>query len=219
MAGVVPGDPRRLFAVVWVASSRSPAKAKLFLEDMIPVGEDGYSRRNDHFMGSMQLPQGDRRRATYSFPRRDTPFCRSAGRYTHLPPWTTFDELPGDLLTAFQQGVSHALKVSRSAFRYDEAMLTFLKWMAAAALDFHVCLKSWMSRDYSTFSGQRGFLRSIGPPSIGLCCATWMATARHGSKYMLVIHRFGVTWAGHVVCRRSSSSCYAPCRSWRWTWC
>ena len=50
MAGVVPGDLRRLFTMVRAASSRGPAKAKLFLEDMILLGKDGYARRNhkDH---------------------------------------------------------------------------------------------------------------------------------------------------------------------------
>ena len=39
MAGVVPGDLKRLFAAVRAASSRGPAKAKLFVEDMILVGK------------------------------------------------------------------------------------------------------------------------------------------------------------------------------------
>ena len=46
MTGVVPGDLKRLFATVRAASSRGPAKAKRFLEDMIQIGEDGYARRN-----------------------------------------------------------------------------------------------------------------------------------------------------------------------------
>ena len=41
MAGVVPGELKRLFAAVRVVSSRGPAKAKLFLEDMVLIGEDG----------------------------------------------------------------------------------------------------------------------------------------------------------------------------------
>ena len=40
MAGVVPGDLKRLFAAVRAASSRGRAKAKLFVEDMVQVGED-----------------------------------------------------------------------------------------------------------------------------------------------------------------------------------
>ena len=43
MVGVVTGDLRRLFAVVRAASPRGPAKAKLFLEDMILLGEDRYA--------------------------------------------------------------------------------------------------------------------------------------------------------------------------------
>ena len=46
MAGVVPGDLKRLFAAVRAASSQGPAKAKLFVEDTIHVGEDVYARRN-----------------------------------------------------------------------------------------------------------------------------------------------------------------------------
>ena len=46
-AGVVPGELKRLFTAVQAASSRGPAKAKLFLEDMIQIGKDGYARRND----------------------------------------------------------------------------------------------------------------------------------------------------------------------------
>ena len=37
---VVPGELKRLFATVRAARPRGPAKAKLFLEDMIPIGED-----------------------------------------------------------------------------------------------------------------------------------------------------------------------------------
>ena len=46
MTGVVPGYLKRLFAMVRAASSRGPAKAKLFLEDMIQIGEDVYARKN-----------------------------------------------------------------------------------------------------------------------------------------------------------------------------
>ena len=54
--GVVPGDLKRLFATVRAASSRGPAEAKLFLEDMIQVGEDVYARRNHRLTQIMQLP-------------------------------------------------------------------------------------------------------------------------------------------------------------------
>ena len=46
MAKVVPGDLRRRFVMVRAASYRGPTKAKLFLEDMILLGEEGYIRRN-----------------------------------------------------------------------------------------------------------------------------------------------------------------------------
>ena len=46
MARVVPGDLKRLFAAVRAASSRGPAKARLFVEDMFQIGEDVYARRN-----------------------------------------------------------------------------------------------------------------------------------------------------------------------------
>ena len=56
MAGVVPGDLKRLFAAVRAASSRGPAKAKLFVEDMVQVGEDVYARMNHRLTQIMQLP-------------------------------------------------------------------------------------------------------------------------------------------------------------------
>ena len=80
MAGVVLGDLRRLFAMVRAASSQGPAKAKLFPEDMILMGDDGYARRNHRLTRIMQLPPGDPRKATYSFLRGDTPLCPPAGR-------------------------------------------------------------------------------------------------------------------------------------------
>ena len=46
MGGLVPGDLKRLFAAVRPPSSRCPAKAKLFLEDIIQLEEAGYPRRN-----------------------------------------------------------------------------------------------------------------------------------------------------------------------------
>ena len=67
MAGVVPGDLERLFAAVRAASSRGPAKARLFVEDMVQIGEDVYARRNHRLTQIMQLPMQDRRRAVYAF--------------------------------------------------------------------------------------------------------------------------------------------------------
>ena len=67
MAGVVPGDLKRLFAAVRAALSRGPAKAKLFVEDRLQVGEDVYAPRNHRLIQIVQLPMQDRRRAVYAF--------------------------------------------------------------------------------------------------------------------------------------------------------
>ena len=67
MAGVVPGDLKRQFAAVRAASSRGPAKAKLFMQHMVQVGEDVYARRNHRVTQIMQLPMQDWRRAVYAF--------------------------------------------------------------------------------------------------------------------------------------------------------
>ena len=101
MAGVVPGDLRRLFTAVRAASSRGPAKAKLFVEDMVQVGEDVYARRNHRLTQIMQLPMQDRRRAVYVFLRGDTPFCPPARRIQRHPPWNPFDGLPNHLQATF----------------------------------------------------------------------------------------------------------------------
>ena len=111
--------------MVWAVSFRAPAKVKLFLEDMILLGEDGYARRNHRLISLMQLPPGDRRRATYSVLHGDTPFCPPASRDRRLPPCNHFDGLPGDLQPAFQQAPLHALLVSRSYITFDEAMSMF----------------------------------------------------------------------------------------------
>ena len=60
MAGVVPGDLKRLFAAVRAASSRGPAKARLFMEDMVQIGEDVHARRTHRLTQIMQLPMQDR---------------------------------------------------------------------------------------------------------------------------------------------------------------
>ena len=62
-AGVIPGDLKRQFAAVRAASSRGPAKAKLFVEDMVQVGEDVYARRNpsahpDHAAADARSKEG-----------------------------------------------------------------------------------------------------------------------------------------------------------------
>ena len=91
MAGVVPGDLKRLFAAVPAASSRNPAKARLFVEDMVQIGEDVYARRNHRLTQIMQLPMQDRRRAVYASCEVTHPSARRQGgsngvrRGTRLP--------------------------------------------------------------------------------------------------------------------------------------
>ena len=58
LAGVVPGDLKRLLAAVRVASSRGPAKARLFVEDMVQIGEDVYARRNHRLTQIIPLGVG-----------------------------------------------------------------------------------------------------------------------------------------------------------------
>ena len=57
--GCHPRGPERQFAAVRAASSRGPAKAKLFVEDMVQVGEDVYARKNHRLTQIMQLPMQD----------------------------------------------------------------------------------------------------------------------------------------------------------------
>ena len=151
MAGVIPGDLKRLFAMVRAASSRGPAKAKLFLEDMIQIGEDVYARRNHRLSQIMQLPMQDRRRAVYAFLRGDTPFCTPAGRVQQPPPWNPFDGLPGNLQATVQRAPLHALLVSKSYITYEEAMSSFPHWMAAMAQALSQWIESWMVWDYRAF--------------------------------------------------------------------
>ena len=79
MTGVVPGDLKRLFAAVRTPSSWGSAKAKLFMEDMIHIGEYVYARRNHRLTEIMQLPMQDRRRAVYAPLRGDTPVLSAGG--------------------------------------------------------------------------------------------------------------------------------------------
>ena len=151
MAGVVPGDLKRLFAAVRVASSRGPAKAKLFVEDMIQIGEDVYARMNHRLTQIMQQPMQDQRRAVYAFLRGDTPFCPPAGRVRRHPPWNPFDGLPDDLQATFQRAPLYALLVPRSYIAHEEAMSSFPHWMAAVAQAFSQWIESWMTRDYPAF--------------------------------------------------------------------
>ena len=151
MTGVVPRDLKRLFATVRAVSSRGSAKAKLFVEDTIYIGEDVYARRNHRLTPLMQLPMQDRRRAMYAFLRGDTPFCPPAGRVRQLPPWNPFHGLPGNPPAAFQRAPLHALLVSRSYITYEEAMSSFPHWMAAVAQAFSQWIESWMIQDYPAF--------------------------------------------------------------------
>ena len=153
MAGVIPGDLKRQFAAVRAASSRGPAKAKLFVEDMVQVGEDVYARRNHRLTQIMQLPRQDRRRAVYAFLRGDTPFCPPAGRIQRRPPWNPFDGLPSYLQATFQRAPLHALLVPRSYIAHEEAMSLFPHRMAAVAQAFGQWIGSWMARDFPAFRG------------------------------------------------------------------
>ena len=136
MAGVVPGDLKRLFAALRAASSRGPTKAKLFVENMIQIGEDVYARRNHRLTQIMQQPMQDQRRAVYAFLLGDTPFCPPAGRVRRHPPWNPFDGLPHDLQATFQRAPLHALLVPKSYIAHKEAMSSFPYWMAAVAQAF-----------------------------------------------------------------------------------
>ena len=151
MAGVVPGDLKRQFATVRAALSRGPAKAKLFMEDMVQVGEDVYARRNHRLTQIMHLPMQDRRRAVYAFLRGDTPLCLPAGRVQRRPPWNPFAGLLGDLRATFQRAPLHATLVPRSYIAHEEAMSLFPHWMAAVAQAFSQWVGSWMARDFPAF--------------------------------------------------------------------
>ena len=149
--GVVPGNLNRLFETVQAASSQGSAKAQLFMQDVIQIGEDVYAQRNNRLTQIMQLPMQDRRRVVYVFLRDDTPFCPPAGRVQQQPPWNPFDGLPDNLQATFQRGPLHASLVSRSYITYEEAMSSFLHWMAAVAQAFTQWIESWMVHDYPAF--------------------------------------------------------------------
>ena len=151
MAGVVPGDLKRFFATVRAASSRGPAKTKLFVEDMIQIGEDVYARRNHRLTQIMQLRMQDRKRAVYAPLWGDNPFCPPAGRVRQRPPWNSFYGLPSSLQTTFQRAPLHESLVSRSYNTYEEAMTSFPHWMAAVAQAFSQWIEFWMIPDYPAF--------------------------------------------------------------------
>ena len=151
MAGVVPRDLKRLFAAVRAASSGGPAKARLFVDNMVQIGEDVYARRNHRLTQIMQPPMQDRRRAIYVLLRGDTPLCPLAGRNQRCPPWNPFAGLPGDLRATFQRVPLHALLVPRSCIAHEEAMSLFPHWMAAVAQAFSQWIGSWVARDITAF--------------------------------------------------------------------
>ena len=151
MAGVVPGNLKRQFAAVRAASSRGPAKAKLFLEDTVQVGEDVYARRNHRLTKIMQPPMQAQRRAVYAFLRGDTPFCPPAGRIKRRPPWNLFEGLPGDLQATFHRAPLHALLVPRSYIAHEEAMSLFPHWMAAGAQASCQWIVSRVAQDFPAF--------------------------------------------------------------------
>ena len=136
MAGVVPGDLKRLFAAVRAALSQGPAKDRLFVEDMVQIGEDVYARRNHRLTQIMQLPMQDQRRAGYAFRRGDTPSCLPAGGIQPRPPRNQFAGLPGNLRATFQRAPLHTLLVPRSCIPHEETMSLFPHWMAAVAQAF-----------------------------------------------------------------------------------
>ena len=74
-----PRRPETALCGVRAASSRGSAKAKLFLEDMIQIGEDVYARRNHRTTKIMQLPMQDWRKAVYACLRGIPPFVRRQG--------------------------------------------------------------------------------------------------------------------------------------------
>ena len=165
MAGVVPGDLRRLFAAVRAASFRGPAKARVFVEDMVQIGEDVYARRNHLLTQIMQLPMQDQERAVYAFLRGDTPSCLPAGRIQQRLPWKPFAGLPGDLRSTFQRAPLHALLVPWSCIAHEEAMSLFPHWMAAVAQAFSQWLSSWVAREITELRGlvPRGVGAIVGP--------------------------------------------------------
>ena len=151
MAGVVPGDLKRLFAAVRAALSRGPTKAKLFVEDMIQVGEDVYAHRNHWLTQIMQLPMQDRRRAVYAFLWGDTLFCPPAGSVQRHPPWNPFHGLPDNLQVTFHRAPLHELLVPRWYIAHEEAMSSFPHWMAAVTQAVSQWIESWMTRDHPAF--------------------------------------------------------------------
>ena len=85
MARFVPGELHQLFAVERGTLPRGPARAKLFLDNMMLLGEGMYACGNGRLAGIMQPPPGDPRRVAYCFLRGDMPLCPPAGTSGQLP--------------------------------------------------------------------------------------------------------------------------------------
>ena len=166
MAGVIPGDLKRQFAAVRAGSFQGTAKAKLFVEDMIQVGEDVYARRNHRLTQIMQLPMQNCRRAVYAFLRSDIPFCPPAGRVQRRSPWNPFDGLPSNPQTTFQRAPLHALLVPRSYIAHEETMSLFPRWMSAVAQVFSQWIGSWMARDFPAYREWSGMVSAQSRPLV-----------------------------------------------------
>ena len=63
MTSILPRHLKRLFAAVGAASFWGLVKAKLFMENMIQIGDDVYAKRKHRLTQIMQLLLQDRRRA------------------------------------------------------------------------------------------------------------------------------------------------------------
>ena len=217
MTGVIPGDLRGLFAVVRAAASRGTAKAKLFLEDRIHIGQDVYARRNHHLTQIMEPVMQDRRKAAYAFLRGDTPFCPPAARVRQLQPWNLYDGLPGNLQTTFQRAPLHAVLLSRSYLMQDEARSRFLQWIAAAAQACSQRIKSCMSQDYPTF---REGSRMVSALSWATLSGTMVRDSDcPGFRSLHTIRLSGTSLASTLNWCRSSNDRCPLFQFWQWSTC
>ena len=220
MTGVVPGDLKRLFATMRAASSRGPAKAKLFLEDMLQIGEDVYTRRNHRLTEIMQLPMLDRTKAVYAFLRGDTPFCPPVGRVRQLPPWNLYDGLLGNLQANLQRAPLHALLVSGSCVTDDEAMSTCPSgWRLRRKPFANGSSPRWPMIIPHSRSGPARCLHSPGPQFVVPWYAIRTVKANSGFRCLQTIRLLETPWVGPVKCCRSSNNHCAPSQSWRWPPC
>ena len=151
MAGVVPGDLKRLFAALRAARPGA-------------LPRPGSLWRTWSRLGKMCMPAG-----TIGSPRSGSCRCKiEGGRYTRSCEVThpsarrqggcngvrranPFAGLPGDLRATFQRAPLHALLVPRSCIAHEEAMSLFPHWMAAVAQAFSQWIGSWVARDITAF--------------------------------------------------------------------